>query len=58
MKTMTILDTIKNQIKEVEARIQADQSEARDLKELLARLRMQEFEEDIRESDDRQLLQG
>ena len=58
MKTMAILDTIKKQIKEVEARIQVDQSEARDLKELLARLRMQEFEEDIKESDSRQLLQG
>lgn len=58
MKTMAILDTIQKQIKEVEARIRADESEARDLKELLARLKMQEFEEDLKESDGRQLLQG
>lgn len=55
---MAILDTIQKQIRELEAKIQADQIEAQDLKILLARLRMQEFEEDIRESDGRQLLQG
>lgn len=55
---MAILETIQKQIREVEARIQADTSEARDLKELLARLKMQEFEEDLKESDSRQLLQG
>lgn len=55
---MTILETLQKQIKEVEARIAKDQGEARDLKELLARLRMQEFEEDIKESQGRQLLQG
>jgi len=58
MKIMTILETLQKQIKEVEARIAKDQGEARDLKELLARLRMQEFEEDIKESQGRQLLQG
>lgn len=58
MKNMAILETIQKQIREVEARIQADTTEARDLKELLARLKMQEFEEDIRESDSRQLLKG
>ena len=58
MKIMAILQTIQKQIKEVEARIQADESEARDLKELLARLKMQEFEEDLKESDGRQLLKG
>ena len=55
---MAILDTIQKQIKEVEARIKADESEARDLRELLARLKMQEFEEDLKESDGRQLLKG
>ena len=55
---MAILDTIQKQIREVEARIASDQSEARDLRELLARLKMQEFEEDLKESDGRQLLQG
>ena len=58
MKIMAILDTIQKQIKEVEARIRADESEARDLRELLARLKMQEFEEDLKESDGRQLLKG
>lgn len=55
---MAILQTLQKQIKEVEERIARDKGEARDLKELLARLRMQEFEEDIKESDGRQLLQG
>ena len=55
---MAILDTLQKQIREVEERIAKDQGEARDLKELLSRLRMQAFEEDIRESDNRQLLKG
>lgn len=58
MRTMAILDTLQKQIRDLESRIAEDQGKAEDLRSALARLKMQEFEEDIRESDNRQLLKG
>jgi TolA-binding protein len=58
MRTMAILDTLQKQIKDLESRIAEDQGKAEDLRSALSRLKMQEFEEDIRESDNRQLLKG
>ena len=55
---MAILDTLQKQIRDLESRIAEDQGKAEDLRSALARLKMQEFEEDIRESDNRQLLKG
>lgn len=48
---------IQRQIREIEERIENDKGNVRDLKEILQRLKMQAFEEDLRESGNRQLLQ-
>ena len=53
----TLQQNIQKQIKEIEERIQNDKGNVRDLKEILQRLKMQSFEEDLRESVNRQLLQ-
>jgi len=55
---MSITQVIQKQIEEIEDRIKTDSGDVADLKKALARLKMQEFEEDIKESDNRQLLQG
>lgn len=55
---MTLMDTIKKQIQDIESRIAAQQGDVEQLKKNLEKLRIQEFEEDIRESDNRQLLKG
>jgi TolA-binding protein len=57
-KVMSITQVIQKQIKEIEARIKTDSGDVEELKRVLSRLKMQEFEEDIKESDNRQLLQG
>jgi TolA-binding protein len=51
------LTFIQKQIKQLEKKIANDQGDLAEMKRLLERLKMQEFEEDIRESDHRRLLQ-
>lgn len=53
----TLQQNIQRQIREIEDRIESDKGNVRDLKEILQRLKMQAFEEDMRESTNRQLLQ-
>ena len=57
-KAMSITQVIQKQIKEIEARIKTDSGDVAELKKVLSRLKMQEFEEDLKESDNKQLLQG
>ncbi len=49
---------IKKQIQEIELKIATQQGDVEQLKKMLERLKYQQFEEDIRESDSRQLLKG
>jgi hypothetical protein len=53
---MSIRHAIKKQIAEIESRMSQDQDNVQELREILARLKLQDFEEDIRESDSRQFL--
>ncbi len=53
-----MMNSIQKQINEIEQRIRQEQGDVEQLKKALQRLRMQEFEEDLRESDNRQLLKG
>jgi hypothetical protein len=53
---MSIRQEIQRQIVEIESRISHDKGDVVELKKLLERLRMQDFEEDIREVDNRQFL--
>ena len=55
---MSMAQVIQKQIKEIEARIKTDSGDVAELKKVLSRLKMQEFEEDLKESDNKQLLQG
>lgn len=55
---MSMIRVIQKQIKEIEDRIKTDSGDVADLKKALVRLQMQEFEEDLKESDNKQLLQG
>ena len=48
---MSITQVIQKQIKEIEDRIKTDSGDVADLKKALARLKMQEFEEDIKEKN-------
>jgi TolA-binding protein len=52
------MNSIQKQINEIEQRVRQEQGDVEQLKKALQRLRMQEFEEDLRESDNRQLLKG
>lgn len=54
--TMSLTHTIKKEIEQLEQKIAQEQGDVAQLKKLLERLKLQEFEEDIRESDNRQLL--
>ena len=54
--TMSLTHTIKKEIEQLERKIAEEQGDVAQLKKLLERLKLQEFEEDIRESDNRQLL--
>ena len=56
MMKMSIRQEIQRQIVEIESRISHDKGDVVELKKLLERLRMQDFEEDIREVDSRQFL--
>jgi uncharacterized protein (DUF39 family) len=53
---MSIRQEIQRQIAEIESRISHDKGDVVELKKLMERLRMQDFEEDIREVDSRQFL--
>lgn len=53
---MSLTHTIKKEIEQLERKIAQEQGDVAQLKKLLERLKLQEFEEDIRESDNRQLL--
>ena len=53
---MSLTHTIKKEIEQLERKIAQEQGDVAQLKNLLERLKLQEFEEDIRESDNRQLL--
>jgi len=55
---MALLDTIQKEIREIETKIAEQQGDVEELKKLLQKLQFQEFEEDMRESDNRQLLKG
>lgn len=55
---MSMIQVIQKQIKEIEDRIKTDSGDVAELKKALSRLKMQEFEEDLKESDNKQLLQG
>jgi hypothetical protein len=56
MMNMSIRQEIQRQIVEIESRISQDKGDVAELKKLLERLRIQDFEEDIREVDSRQFL--
>jgi hypothetical protein len=56
MMKMSIRQEIQRQIVEIESRISHDKGDVVELKKLLERLKMQDFEEDIREVDNRQFL--
>jgi hypothetical protein len=56
MMNMSIRQEIQRQIVEIESRISQDSGDVAELKKLLDRLKMQDFEEDIREVDSRQFL--
>jgi hypothetical protein len=51
-------DLLKKQIKDMEERILKDESEKYQLQLELNKLKLAEFEEDLKESDNRQLLKG
>jgi hypothetical protein len=56
MMNMSIRQEIQRQIVEIESRMSQDKGDVVELKKLLDRLKMQDFEEDIREVDSRQFL--
>ena len=49
---------IQQQIKDIESRIANFKHEIQYLNEVLAKLKMQQFEEDLRNTDNKQLLKG
>jgi peptidoglycan hydrolase CwlO-like protein len=55
---MSLIDTLKKQIQDIEDKIASQQGDVEQLKKILQKLKLQEFEEDIRENDNRQLLNG
>lgn len=55
---MSHKDELKRQIRELEEKIARDEGAKLQLQTELNRLKLAEFEEDLRESDNRQLLKG
>ena len=49
---------IQQQIKDIEYRIAKDKQEIQNLNQILTKIKMQEFEEDLRNTDNKQLLKG
>lgn len=54
---MSFQEKLKKQIAELEAQIAQDIGDVEDMKKVLARLQVQEFEEDLRSQGNSQLLQ-
>ena len=52
------LQLVLKQIEDIEYRIARDKQEIQNLNQILTRIKMQEFEEDLRNSDNMQLLKG
>ena len=52
------VQVIQQQIKDIEYRIARDKQEIQNLNQILTKLQMQEFEEDLRNTDNMQLLKG
>ena len=52
------VQVIQQQIKDIEYRIAKDKQEIQNLLFALTRIKMQEFEEDLRNTDNMQLLKG
>jgi hypothetical protein len=55
---MSIREVLQKQIADLEAKIANQQGDVAVLKDALAKLQMQDFEEDLRESGNQQLLNG
>jgi hypothetical protein len=55
---MSHKDELKRQIRELEEKISRDEGAKLQLQTELNRLKLAEFEEDLRESDNKQLLKG
>jgi hypothetical protein len=55
---MSIRKAIQKQIEDLEKQIATAQGDKAALQETLQRLKMQDFEEDLRESPEQQLLKG
>ena len=55
---MSYKDELKVKIREIEKRIAQDESEKLELEVELNRLKLAEFEEDIRETTEKKLLKG
>jgi len=49
---------IQQQIKDIEYRIARDKQEIQNLNQILTKLKMQDFEEDLQNTDNMQLLKG
>lgn len=56
VKTMTA-EALRKQIEELESKIASNIGDVQELKRKLNRLQIHEFEEDLRETDNRRLLQ-
>jgi uncharacterized coiled-coil protein SlyX len=52
------VQVIQQQIKDIEYRIARDKQEIQNLNQILSKLKMQDFEEDLRNTDNMQLLKG
>lgn len=55
---MQYREILQKQIRELELKIANDSSEKEELQKQLMKLKLAEFEEDIKEEDNRQLLKG
>lgn len=55
---MSYKDEIKTKIRELEQKIARDESEKLDLEMMLNKLRLTEFEEDLKETQNQQFLKG
>lgn len=55
---MSYLDELRKEIKQLEDKIRNDESKKLELEILLNKLRLAEFEEDIKESREQKLLKG
>lgn len=56
--TTILMDTLKKEIAKLEKQISENQGNIAELQQVLHTLKMRVFEEDMRETDNRQLLKG